>query len=114
MGYRMRFEQKKLRERYGIIGLVAGRYLEAGYHVRLMHPTRYGPAHIVVQGRGEKFVIEVVHEPGALREEVVEGLLKKAELLSARPILAVYGRGVKLGDLRKKLEERGVKVKYVR
>ncbi|RLE86199.1 MAG: hypothetical protein DRJ96_02080 [Thermoprotei archaeon] len=114
MGYRMRFEQRKLRKRYGVVGLVAGRYLEAGYHVRLMHPTRYGPAHIVVQGRGEKFVIEVVHEPGALREEVVEGLLKKAELLGARPILAVYGRGVKLGDLRKKLEERGVKVKYVR
>lgn len=114
MGYRVRYEQRRLREGCGVVGLVAGRYVEAGYRVRLMHPTRYGPAHIVVQGRGEKFVVEVVQEPGQLKEEVVDMLLKKAVLLRAKPILAVYGRGVKLGELRKKLEERGVKVKYVR
>lgn len=98
-----------LEEKYGIVGKVAGRYVTAGLHVTMMHPTRYGPVHFVVQGNGLKLAVEVVHEGDALR--AAELLKKKAELLKAKPVLVLYGEV--RADARK-IAEMGVKVRRVR
>jgi len=47
-----------LEEKYGIIGKVAGRYVTAGLHVAMMHPTRYGPIHFVAQGNGLNLAVD--------------------------------------------------------
>ena len=111
---KIRFLQRKLTEKYGEIGVVASRYVEAGLHVQLMHPTRYGPAHIIATGHGQRIVVEVVKDPGLVPAEVVKNLSEKARLLRARPILVLYGHGPKLNDeVRGLIAELGVKVKQV-
>ncbi len=112
---RIRELQKYLVKKYGVIGAVAGRYVEAGLHVQLMHPTRYGPAHVIATGAGQRVVVEVVYGVDKVGPEVVETLLKKAELLRAKPVLVLYGAGPRLTDeARALVEERGVKVRRLR
>ena len=100
---------RTLEEKYGVIGKVASRYVTAGLHVTMMHPTRYGPVHFVVQGNGLKLAVDVVTGGDFLT--AAELLKKKAELLRAKPVLVLYG------DLKadvKKLAETGVNVRRVR
>jgi len=44
---KIRFVQKALIEKYGNVGIVASRYLEAGFSVRVNHPTHLGSAKLV-------------------------------------------------------------------
>jgi len=81
----------KLVERYGVIGRVASRYVTAGYSVRVLHPTRYGPVHVVAKKHGVTLAIDVT--TGIPSVEAAKSLLEKAKLLRARPILVIYGRG---------------------
>ncbi len=112
---RIRLLQRVLREKYGIYGEVAARYVEAGAHVRLMHPTRYGPIHILVYKDGEKYVIEVFKASTMVPRETVEALKKKADLVRAKPILVLYGDGPKLtDDIYKLCKELGIKIRRIR
>lgn len=112
---RQRFLSRVLIRKYGEVGVVASRYLEAGYAVRVMHPTRYGPVHVFAQRGGERLVIEVFKESREVGQSDVEPLLKKAELLRSRPVLVLYGDGPRLGDgLYRELRERGVKIRRIR
>lgn len=112
---RQRFLARVLVRKYGEVGAVAARYVEAGYAVRVMHPTRYGPAHVIAQRGGEKLIIEVFKEPRPLEMRDVEPLLKKAELLRGRPVLVLYGDGPRLSnELFQELRGRGVKVRRIR
>jgi hypothetical protein len=95
-----------LEEKYGIVGKVAGRYVTAGLHVAMMHPTRYGPIHFVAQGNGLKLAVDVVAEGDPLK--AAELLKKKAELLKAKPVLVLYGLA---GAGIEKLAEMGVEVR---
>jgi hypothetical protein len=95
-----------LEEKYGIVGKVAGRYVTAGLHVTMMHPTRYGPVHFVAQGNGLKLAVDVVVENDPLK--AAELLKKKAELLKAKPVLVLYGLA---SASVKKLAEMGVEVR---
>ncbi len=112
---RIRLLQRILKEKYGIVGEVAARYVEAGYHVRLMHPTRYGPIHIVVTGNKDRMAIEVFSDPKPVPIEVVKTLIEKAKLVKARPILVLYSDGPKLTDeVYKFCKENGVKIRRIR
>ncbi len=111
---RERYLQRILEERYGIVGRVAARYVGAGLHVRLMHPTRYGPVHIFAIGAGQRLVIEVCDKPGKVTEETINTLVNKAKLLRSKPVLVLYGKDVLLPeDLFKKAREMGVKVRRI-
>ena len=112
---RVRYERARLEERYGEVGVVAGRYLEAGYHVRLFHPTRYGQVHVLAYKGSIRLVIEVIKEASTVGAEVVERVAKKAELLRAKPILILYGNGPRLSEeARSRAKEMGVKVRRLR
>jgi len=100
---------RTLEEKYGVIGKVAGRYVTAGLHVTMMHPTRYGPVHFVVQGNGLKLAVDMV--TGGDATAAAELLKKKAELLKAKPVLVLYGDAK--ADAAK-LAEMGVKVRRIR
>jgi len=78
-------------------------------------PTRYGPAHIIASGNNQRLVVEVVEGVAKVGPEVVDRLLKKAELLRAKPVLVLYGDGPKLTEeARALVQERGVKVRRLR
>jgi len=112
---RIRMLEKTLIKKYGEIGRVAALYLEAGAHVRLMHPTRYGPIHILVYKDGSRYAVEVVKEKNRMCKETLETLLKKAELVKAKPILVIYGDLPLLSEeLYKFCKEHGIKIKRVK
>ncbi|AKG38732.1 MAG: hypothetical protein ACPLRJ_01755 [Infirmifilum uzonense] len=90
---RVRYLQKQLIKRYGIIGKVASRYLEAGLSVRIRHPTRLGDAHIIVQGNGNRLVVEVYTSPKPLHPRDVQAVAEKAKLLNSKPVIVIYSGG---------------------
>ena len=106
---------KKLEEKYGAIGSVAGRYLEAGLSIEINHPTRYGPIHIVARGGKSIYAIEVVDKPEKLSLDVVRNLVEKAKTIKAKPILVLYSNAVSISDeIYKFCIDNGVKIKLFR
>jgi len=85
---RQKFIGKALVNKYGLVGRVATRYLYAGLHVEINHPTRLGSIPIIAKGNKQTFVIEVL-KPSQSIDQAIESVAKKAELLKARPVLAV-------------------------
>ena len=111
---KIRFVSRVLREKFGVIGEVAARYIEAGYSVRVKHPTRHGDIHILANGNGQRLVIEVFDKPGNVPERVVQDLVKKAQLVRGKPILVLYGKGPQLDDnIYRLCKELGIKIRRV-
>lgn len=112
---RVKYVVSKLVSKYGVLGVVASRYLMAGLHVEINHPTRYGSVHIVAMGNRQRLAIEVFQKAKEVPKEVIEVLSNKAKLIRAKPVLILYGDGVKLSEEAGKLcMELGVRVKRVR
>ncbi len=107
--------QKRYKERYGSIGVVAGRYLEAGYSVEIMHPTRYGPIHIIARGNNRIMAIEVIDKHEKVSIDDVQRLINKSKLVNAKPILILYSDGPTISDdVYTFCRENGVKVRRMR
>ena len=106
----IRFLQKKLKEKYGEVGIVAGKYLEAGFSVNIRKvKTPKGVIDIVAIKGGEKLAIDVYVRSGKLPLNVVEEVYEKAKHIGAKPVLALWGRGVEVDeDVIKKVKELGV------
>jgi len=106
---------RRLRRKYGVIGIVAGRYLEAGYSVELGHRTSKGPIDILARKEGTVLAISVVKSPARITSRLVEETAEKARLLRAKPIIVLYGRGFKITEeIRGQAEKLGVHLKRVR
>jgi len=112
---RATYLQKIYREKYGPIGVVAGRYLGAGYSVEIMHPTRYGPIHIIARGNNTIMAIEVIDKPTKVTIDDVQRLINKAKLVKAKPILVLYSDGPTISDdVYRFCKENGVKIRRIR
>jgi hypothetical protein len=112
---KVRYFQKVFEDKYGVIGRVAGKYLEAGYSIEFMHPTRYGKVHILARKEGKILAIEVVDKPGNLDENTVKTFLEKVKLLNAKPVLVLYSDGPRLSDdLHKFCIDNGIKIRRIR
>jgi len=110
-----RYIQRVLEKKYGVLGKVAGRYLEAGFSVEMYHPTRYGPIHFIARGGGMKLAVEVVEKPGFVDVDVVKRLLEKAKLVSARPVLVLYSSKSRFSDdVYRFCKENNIKVRRVK
>lgn len=109
----IRFIQKKLKGRYGEIGVVAGKYLEAGFSVNVRGiKTPKGIIDVVAIKGGEKLAIDVYLKPGKLPVEAIENIYEKAKHIGAKPVLALWGRGVKVAEeVLKKAQVLGVKIR---
>ena len=109
----LRHQQKLLSRRHGIVGRVAALYVGAGLHVTLNHPTRHGPVHVVATGNHQRLAIDIYASPKPAGTAAVEAIARKASLLRAKPVLALYGADIapEALELAGKL---GVKVKRVR
>ncbi|PLJ78066.1 hypothetical protein [Infirmifilum sp. SLHALR2] len=112
---RIRYLVRQLSKKYKAIGRVAGKYLEAGFSVRINHPTHLGNAHIVAQGNGQKILVEVYYSSSPLKAEDVRKVAEKAKLLKAKPVIALYGRRTPVTpEALAEAAKLGVKVKRVR
>jgi predicted RecB family endonuclease len=95
---RTAYLRKRLRRRYGVLGIVAGRYLEAGYSVELGHKTSKSLIDIVARKEGGALAITVVSGPSRITGSLVREAAEKAGLIRARPILVLYGRGHRIEE----------------
>ncbi|AEM39383.1 hypothetical protein Pyrfu_1526 [Pyrolobus fumarii 1A] len=112
---RIVFMQKKLREKFGPEGYVAGLYVEAGYSVKVGFETSEGRVSIRAEKEGTIYAIDVLTESKVYGPEVVEAIAKKAKSINAKPVLVLYGSGPKLSkEAMEKAKELGVKVRRVR
>lgn len=109
------FQQKKLEQRYGIEGRAAGRYIEAGFSVRMHVNTKHGRVSFVAIRGGEKLAADVISEKKELGREVLEAIEQKARSLGARPVLILYGSGPSLNaEAKEYAKEKGIVVKRIR
>jgi len=109
---RARYVVRRLKK-YGIVGIVAGRYIEAGYSVELSHKTRLGNIDILVRSRGEVYAVEVLHR-GIYTVDQAKLLQEKAKLVGARPVLILYGRQPRLtAEALSYCSSNGIKVRRV-
>jgi hypothetical protein len=112
---RARYLSNLYKRKYGAIGEVASKYIEAGYSVEFMYPTRYGAIHIVARGNNQVFAIEVFDKPSTISIDVVNSLLEKSKLIKAKPILAIYSNDPRLtDDVYRFCVENGIKIKRVK
>ena len=107
--------QKVFEEKYGIKGVVAGRYVEAGYNIVFDFKTPHGTIDIVATKGGDKVAIDVIWESREVSSSDIENLVNKAKSINARPVLAIYGNGPKItDDAKRKAHETNVIIKRVR
>ncbi|HIP65103.1 MAG TPA: hypothetical protein EYH08_01065 [Pyrodictium sp.] len=112
---RIVFLKKKLERKYGVIGKVAGRYVEAGYTVNVGFQTSKGHIDIVAKKEDQILAIDVITDSVKVGVDAVEKLKEKATAINAKPILVLYGAGPQLQEeALRKAEELGVEVKRVR
>lgn len=109
----IRFIQKKLKEKYGEVGVIAGKYLEAGFSINIKTvKTPRGVIDIVASRGKEKLAIDVYDKSGKLPLNAIEEIYEKAKHIGAKPVLALWGRGVELDEnVIKKANELGVKIR---
>lgn len=109
------FEAKKLAQKYGVVGKVAGRYREAGYQVDVDTIDEDAPYNFTAYKKGEKLAVKVVYKSGPVEDSVVEKLAGDAGEKGYKPILVLYGAGPKVSEsVLSKAKELGVSIKRVR
>lgn len=90
------FEARKLAEKYGVIGRVAGRYREAGYQVEVIATDEDSAYNFTAEKSGERLAVKVAVKPGQVPVEVLEKLAGQASEHGYKPVLVLYGSGPKL------------------
>ncbi len=109
------FEAKKLAQKYGVIGKVAGRYVTAGYSVDVVTTDENAPINFTAVKKGERLAVKVFSKSGHVPVDVVSSLAAKAKESGYKPVLVLYGAGPKVTDeLLGKIRDEGVSVRRVR
>ncbi len=112
---RIVFMKRKLTRKFGVVGKVAGRYIEAGYSVHIGFPTPLGELDIVAKKGGTTLAITVINGSVTVDASKVEEAAKKARSINAKPVVVLYGSGPRLSDeAKKRAEEEGVVIRRVR
>lgn len=93
---RIVFEKKKLEARYGIEGVVAGRYVEAGYRVEPGFKTSHGVLSFVARKNGVILAVDVIYSSTIVGVDTLKTLVEKARSVNGKPVLVLYGSGPKL------------------
>jgi len=110
-----RFISRLLREKYGVVGVVAGRYIGAGYGVKFNIRSGDVLFDIVALKGGEKLAVKVFNGNIVLKTEDVERVIGAARSMGAKPVIILYGRGPRISsDLLEKLDDLEVVVRRIR
>ncbi len=109
------FDAKKLAQKYGIIGKVAGLYRIAGHKIDITDTNEEAEVNFIASKRNERLGIKVFAKNTYVPVEVIEKLRKAADENKFKPILVLYGTGPKLkDDALNKAKELEVSLKRVR
>jgi hypothetical protein len=106
------FEAKKLAQKYGVIGKVAGRYRTAGYDVKIVSTEEDAAYNFIATRKGERLLVKVYTKTGAVPLDIIEKLSEAGE---GKKVLALYGAGPRVTkELTNKAKEAGVSVRRFR
>ena len=109
------FMKKRLKEKFGVVGVVAGRYVEAGYSVRIGFDTAAGKVDIIAKKGGQTLVIDVVEGKTVVDVAKIEEIVRKAKSINGKPVLILYGSGPRISDnAREKARELSVELRRIR
>ena len=112
---RTKFLWRKLRSKYGVVGEVAGRYIAAGYSVRIGVKCGDLVFEIVASKGGQKLAIKVYSGSKTVSLDDIDVVKKASERIGARPVIVLYGRGARLSsDVVEKIDELGVSIKRIK
>ncbi len=112
---RERFVWKKLREKYGVIGEVAGRYVAAGYSVSKDVKVGDLVFDLVASKEGKKLAIKVFYETKTISGDEIEAYAKAAKKINAKPIIVLYGGGPRVSEgALEKIDEFDVGLRRIR
>ncbi len=90
------FEAKKLAQKYGVVGKVAGSYRTAGFEVIVKSVSEDAPFNFIARKKGEKFIVKVYSRTGRIPREALESIAKASEEEGGKPILVLYGAGPRI------------------
>jgi hypothetical protein len=106
------FEARKLAQKYGVIGKVAGSYRTAGYNVKIVSTDDDAPYNFEATKRGEKLLVKVYSKTWPIPPEIIDKLSTAGE---GKKILALYGAGPRVArEVIEKAKESGVSIRRVR
>ncbi len=109
------FDAKKLAQKYGVVGKVAGLYRMAGYKVDVLSADEGADVNFIASKRNEKLGVKVFVKNIYVPLDIVEKLKKAADEKKFKPILVLYGAGPKLkDDVLNKIKELNISIKRVR
>ncbi len=109
------FMWKKLREKYGLVGEVAGRYVAAGYSVCIGVESSGYKIDFIASRSNERLCVKIYTSSSKTSVDDIELFKKTCEKLRAKPVLILYGRKTVLpGDVFEKTRELGVSIKRVK
>ncbi|RLG89066.1 MAG: hypothetical protein DRO18_00115 [Thermoprotei archaeon] len=107
MTWRAIYKANVLKEKYGVLGKVASRYLLAGFDVRIRDDLIY------VRGKGVNEVLGVI-----VSERDVDRVLNKLKEIKDKvglSVTAVFYGNKKWGDeVTSKFKDQGIKVRFIR
>ncbi len=110
-----RFISKLLKERYGVVGTVAGRYVSAGYGVEFNIKSGGVVFDIVALKGNEKLAIKIYNGKIVLGVEDIDKIINAAKNINAKPVIILYGRGPRITDeLINKLDEMEINIRRIR
>lgn len=95
---RERFLWKKLREKYGIVGEVAGRYIAAGYGVT--RDVKVGDIRfdLVASKDKQRLAIKIFHETKEITPDIIEAYALAAKRIGSKPVIILYGKGPRISE----------------
>ena len=109
------FEAKKLAQKYGIVGKVAGSYRTAGYEVIMRSTSNDANFNFIAKKKGEKLLVKVYDKTGKVPQSVIEKLAEAASKEGGKPILVLYGGGPKVDSTTINMaKEKGISVRRFR
>jgi len=110
-----RFISKLFKKRYGVIGIVAGRYVSAGYGVKFNIRSGEIVFDIIALKENEKLAIKVYNGKATLKIDDVNKIVNAAKNINAKPVIILYGKGPKVSDeLINKLDEIEISIRRIR
>ena len=109
------FDAKKLAQKYGVVGKVAGLYRTAGYKIDILDTKEEANVNFIASKRGEKLGVKVFMKSTYVPQDILEKLKSVAEEKGFKPILVLYGAGPKLkDDVISRAKELGISIRRVR
>ncbi len=109
-----KFISRRLREKYGVVGKVAERYISAGYSVTFNVKCNDVLFDFIAK-KGEKIGVKIYNGKIKVGLEDIEKISRAAEKLGVKPVIVLYGSGPSVSEeALDKADELNISIKRIR